>query len=124
MDNNQIKISKKMNVGIELLRFLLCLWIVIAHCSKIKNEHKKFFGRGFQVPAFILISFYFFYPVLEQRKIAKIIIRFQRLLIPYIIWPLVFFVIKNYIIKNISSDKLKTYPSFYDIYIQILTGTR
>lgn len=110
------------NVGIELLRFILCFWIVIIHCSNIKKEHKKYLKKGFHVPTFFLISFYFFYPTLEGRKITKIISRFHRLLYPYILWPLII-VIMNNIIKFISPGLVNKYFSLYDIYIQILTGS-
>ena len=125
MESNKVKIiNRNINVGIQILRFLLCFWIVISHSAKIKDQHKKLLARGFHVPTFILISFYFFYPLLEKRVIVRIISRFQRLLIPYIIWPLIFFVTKNFIIKFISPDKFGKYLNFKDIYIQILTGTR
>ena len=110
---------KQINIGVELLRFILCLWIVIVHCSDIKNEHKKYFAKGFHVPTFIFISFYFFYPTLEGRDISKIILRFKRLLLPYILWPLIFFILKNYLIRIIPNNL-----TLKDIYIQILIGTQ
>ena len=105
MVNNNAKYEKKsLNFGIELLRFILCLWIVILHCSNVKNEHKKYIGRGFHVPTFILISFYFYFPTIKNRNILKINSRFQRLLLPYCVWPIIRFILNNifYIQKKFS----------------------
>ena len=33
---------KAINLGIEFLRLSLCFWVVIWHCSFIKNEHSKY----------------------------------------------------------------------------------
>ena len=112
------------NIGIELLRSILCLWVVTIHCSRVKNEHKIYLGRGFHVPTFILISFYFYYPMIEKRIIIKIITRFQRLLFPYILWPIIKFIINNFFMTTFSSNRFKTKLSLYDIYLQLLTGAR
>ena len=110
---------KYIYLGIELLRFILCLWVVIIHCSIIKNEHKKYLLRGFHVPTFILISFYFYYPSIQKRNIIKINSRFQRLLLPYILWPILKLISNNFII---STGQFKTKLSVYDLFLQLLTG--
>lgn len=86
MINNKPEIMKT-NLGIQLLRILLCYWIVTVHCSYIKLKHQKYLFRGFHVPTFFFLAFYFYYPMLSERNIIKITKRFQRLLIPYIFWP-------------------------------------
>lgn len=122
-NNNEKSRNKKLNVGIELLRFILCLWIVIIHCSNIKSKHWKYLKRGFHVPTFILISFYFYYPILQKREKIKITMRFQRLLFPYILWPIIIFILNNlFSIRAVSIGGPRKL-SVYDIYIQILTGT-
>ena len=90
-ENIVINSSKdtKYNLGIQILRFCLCFWIVIMHCSNIKKEHRKYLNKGFHVPTFFLISFFFYYPIIYNKNIDKVISRFQRLLLPYIIWPLI-----------------------------------
>lgn len=123
MVNNNAKYEKKsLNFGIELLRFILCLWIVILHCSNVKNEHKKYIGRGFHVPTFILISFYFYFPTIKNRNILKINSRFQRLLLPYCVWPIIRFILNNFLIETLSIEVLNKKLSLYDFYLQILTG--
>ena len=111
-------------MGIESLRFILCLWIVILHCSNIKNKHKKYLERGFHVPTFIIISFYYYYPLIQNRIIMKIILRFQRMLIPYILWPLLILILNNFLTTIFSFGQFKTKLSLYDFYIQIVIGAR
>ena len=89
--------ATRINLGIQILRFLLCFWIVIIHCSHIKKRHRKYLNRGFHVPTFFLLSFYFYYPIISNKNIDKTISRFQRLLIPYIFWPSIRSILK---IKN------------------------
>ena len=116
------------NLGIEVLRFLLCLWIVFIHCSIIKGKYKKFLLRSFHVPTFILISFYFYYKIASKRDINKIISRFQRLIIPYILWSIIFFIINNLLFATFSFG-IFIYPqmdelTLKDIYLQLLIGAR
>ena len=96
-----LKRNKIHNLGLDILRMILCFWIILLHCSNVKKEHIYFlYGRPIHVPTFVFISFYFFYKNLSSRDISKIILRFQRLLIPYIIWPLIILIINFIFIKN------------------------
>ena len=124
MQRNGAKDHGKVNLGIELLRSLLCLWVVIVHCTSIKKEHMKYLGRGFHVPTFFMLSFYFYYPILNQRRINKIKIRFQRLLFPYIFYSLSVFVLNNILVNKTSFGKEKEKLYFSDLYLQLLTGSR
>ena len=101
------KEKRNINLGIQILRFLLCLWVLIIHCSYIENRHKKYFGKGFHVPTFILLSFYFFYNNINRRNIPKIILRFQRLLIPYILWPIIILLVNNFLISFFSVGQFR-----------------
>ena len=122
MKNNTNKIRmKSRHLGIELLRFILCLWVVIIHCSIVKSGHKKYLFKGFHVPTFVLISFYFYYPIVKNRSTKRIISRFQRILIPYILWPLLRLIINNFIVKE---ARLKKRLTLYDFYLQILIGAK
>ena len=71
------------NLGLELLRAILCFWVVLFHNLRIKNIYlKKIIKiKIFHVPTFIFISFYFLYKNLCERNIHKIKFRFKRLLI-------------------------------------------
>ena len=117
--------KRAINFGLELLRVILSLWIVIVHCAIPKKGHEKYLKKGFHVPTFILMSFYFYYETMSSRKTTKIISRFQRLFIPYFLWPLIIFFINNLLFKLISVGIVvegKLYLK--DIYIQLLIGSR
>lgn len=117
-------ITKKINLGIEILRFLLCIWIVIMHCSKIKKKHKKYFLKGFHVPTFFLIAFYFYNLILSQRIIPRIIARFQRLFIPYFLYPLIIFFVNNLLFELFSISRFNRILNLYDFYVQIIIGSK
>jgi fucose 4-O-acetylase-like acetyltransferase len=68
--------TKKNNYSLELLRFILCFWVVLHHCCKYVG---KFKGR-FHVPTFMIMSFYFYYNSLKAKTIIKINQRFERIL--------------------------------------------
>ena len=112
------------NYGLEILRVLLCLWIVIVHCAIPKKGHEKYLKKGFHVPTFILISFYFYYKTMSNRVINKIISRFQRLFIPYILWPIIIFIINNLLFVLFSVGIVGDKLTFKDIFIQFLIGAR
>jgi fucose 4-O-acetylase-like acetyltransferase len=91
--------NKNINYSIELLRLVLCFWVVLHHCCKYVG---KFKGR-FHVPTFMIMSFYFYYNSLKAKTIIKINQRFERILIPYIIWPTSIFIFNNIFILAYSS---------------------
>ena len=94
-------IKNKKIIGIEILRMILAFWIVTAHCyNKYGRYGKIIFKRSFQVPTFMFLSFYYFYPLLSSRNIYKIINRYERLFFPYIIWPFIFLIFNNLISFN------------------------
>ena len=75
----------KINYSLQLLRLISSFWVVLHHSySKIHKIINK--GR-FHVPTFMIMSFYFYYNTSKTKNIIKIKQRFQRILIPYIIWP-------------------------------------
>ena len=71
------------NLGLELLRVILCFLVILFHYLRIENEYLKNIIKIkiFHVPTFIFISFYFLYENLCERNINKIKSRFKRLLI-------------------------------------------
>lgn len=124
INNNQIKINSKLNLGIELLRFILCLWIVVVHCSKRTKNNIKLFTKGFHVPTFFMLSFYFYYPTLCDKNINKIKARFKRLIYPYLFWPVITLLLNNILIKFTSLSKYRNALSIKDYFIQIFFGTK
>ena len=117
--------SKKLNYGIQILRLILSYLILQFHCLNIgftKNKILIFFVNAFHfyVPIFYVISFYFSYDIIKFKRINKIKLRFKRIIIPYLIWPFLFFIMKNINYKICGEDKY----NFNDLYIQFLTGKR
>jgi len=102
MNNNHNKNISDKNLGIQVLRTILCLWVVFFHCLNIKYAYKKkyafIFTKFYHVPCFTFISFYFNANIFIQKNCKKIIIRLQRLLIPYFIYPISIWIIN--IISN------------------------
>ena len=94
-----MKIKKNRYLGIEILRMILAFWVLIYHCyNKSKKIQKIISSRFFHVPTFMLLSFYYCFPNLSSRNISKIIQRYERLFIPYIIWPFIILIFNNLIL--------------------------
>lgn len=99
---NKQNLMRQRNLGLELLRMFLCFRIVLLHYYSSENKFILNLKRNrFQVPCFFLISFYFLYPTIIERNQNKLKQRLERLLIPYIMHPII-----NWIINNIMFLRL------------------
>ena len=92
-----VKSKKKIYLGIEILRMLLSFLIVYVHYFDKKYAKTVLLSLPYKalpyyIPIFFIISFYFNYKTFASRNIAKIKERFLRILIPYYIWPTIFFI--------------------------------
>ena len=119
--NNKIKI----NNGIQILRIILSYLILQLHCYNIRLSKniiliKTFQAGGFYAPTFFIISNYFSYNIFIMKKITKIYLRIQRIMIPYILWPLFFFIRNNIInyFKNKEKYRIR------DLIFQFIFGKR
>ena len=121
--NNKINQKKKIFIGIEFLRIYLSILVVNTHCYKLPKNSKflksKLLRNNLHVPIFYIISFFFFQNTLLSRNLNKFKQRFQRLLIPYIFWPVIIWSINNIIFLVF---KINFNNSFYDLKNQLLTG--
>ena len=124
MKNGEESKHKSINLGLEIVRPFLSLWVVISHCSKIQRKHAKYIYRAFHVPTFNLIAFYFFNRIISKRILSKITFRFYRIIIPYILWPLIIFIVNNLLFFLFSFGQYETKLKLVDLYIQILIGAR
>ena len=122
-NNNRNK--NQINFGIQILRTILSYLILQFHCYNIKLTNNKILilliqAFHFYVPTFYIISFFFSYNIIKLKIINKIKLRIERILIPYLIWPFLFFLMKNikYYIYGEKKYMLK------DLIIQYLTGKR
>jgi hypothetical protein len=117
-------IEKKLNVGIQILRMIFSFHILVFHCINRKLYSSKiiiFIVKKVDIDlgVFFIMSFYYSYHSFNSKNIEKIKQRFYRLLIPYIIWPLFFFMIHNF--SCYLNGKKKNIKS-YLLYYQLLVG--
>ena len=101
--NSDIKYKKKkIYLGIQILRIIFSFHILVFHFHSAHNKnYKLIYIRNIiskvdiDLITFFIISFYFSHDIFVSKNIFKIKFRFKRLLIPYIIWPIVIFFIRN-----------------------------
>jgi fucose 4-O-acetylase-like acetyltransferase len=119
-----MKVEKKINIGLAILRIYLSFVVVTVHSFKPKATIRqkfiiKIIYNSIHVPNFYLLSFYFCYNLFNSKNIRKIKIRFQRLLIPYFIWPIIFWSLEN-LLSFIFQKNNKI--AFKELMLQLLTG--
>jgi hypothetical protein len=68
------------------------------------------------------MSFYFYYNSLKAKTIIKINQRFERILIPYIIWPISIFIFNNILIKVFGITKFQKKLKLKDLVLQLIFG--
>ena len=123
--NDIIYEKKKFNIFLALLRMYLSFLVVNAHLfnrstSNIKNIYiLKLLKNRISVPIFFIMSFYFCYRIIYSKNITRIRERFERMLIPYFIWPIIILILNN--IYYLSFNK-KLKVSLKDLLIQYKTG--
>ena len=116
------KKNQKFNPFFALLRMYLSFLVVKSHCYSRKNRFQNIFileffiKSRFHVPIFYIMSFYFCSNIFTSRSIGKIKQRFERILIPYLIWPLVIYILNNYIYHY------RKKITFYELTQQLLFG--
>ena len=113
--------NKKVNLGIEILRTILCFWVLCFHSLKKEKINYLLFyitkTKFYHVPCFSFLSFFFTYNIFAERNIIKAKKRLERLLIPFILWPIIIFAI-----DNITNHRFII--SWYQLKIQIIFGTQ
>ena len=119
--------NKRINIGIQILRMISCFGVITTHCYNLNwNKRLQYYlyVNPLHVPNFMFISFYFYYNPLLTRIIRKIIQRFERLLIPYLIWSFLFGLINNICLYLFGFCKYGRYISIKDYLYQIIIGER
>ena len=114
------KKNYRINYGVELLRMILCFWVINFHSGGIMNKKKKILKTFFHVPTFMIISFYFSYKTFISKNIIKIKEKLYRLIIPFIIIPIIDLGIKNNLSYFKSPENYKII--FYNLFLQYITG--
>ena len=121
-----IKKNKKIvNIGIELLRMILSFLIVVYHIySRDKHDfilNFVLYFLSFYTPTFFLISFYFSFRSLSSKMVDVAKERILRIILPYLIWPIIIFLVKNiYILITLNQVKY----SFRILFIQFIVGRK
>lgn len=116
------KISQR-NIGVEILRMFLCFRIVLLHYYSSNNEFINSLRRNsFQVGCFFFISFYFLYPIISQRDNKKFILRLERLFIPYVVHPIINWIINNILFFIIKFNRYNKFLTLNDLKKQLIIG--
>ena len=116
--NNDLK---KINIGLQLLRSICSLLIIICHSYNFQHYKIILSKNRYYLILFFYMSFYFSFNTLASRNISKIKGRFKRMIIPYIGWPLLFYLkdkFNHYYYKQKDIYKLK------HLYLQIIVGCK
>lgn len=110
-------------IGIEILRTFLCFRIVLLHYYSSNNIYiNKLRKNFFQVPCFFFISFYFLYPIISKRNILKMKLRIERLFIPYIIYPIIVWIISDTMFFIIRFNIFNRFFTLNDLKTQIIVA--
>ena len=108
--------TKKLLLGIEILRMTFAFFILFFHCKNNNIYSMNFTSYLNEIveiglTQFFIISFYFSYNSFISKNIYKIKERFKRLLVPYVIWPIIVFLLQVLFYSNydVKQSKFFTY---------------
>ncbi len=94
------QIQNTFNFGIAFLKALLAFDVIRSHNFNIKSTKNKLLrfclrNRRIHVPSFFIISFFFMHKDFISFNINKYFKRIERLIIPYLIWPIIIWILNN-----------------------------
>ena len=112
-------------LSMEILRTFLNFLIVVYHCFNSEQYDYKIIdiciqAAPFYFPTLFLFHFYFSYVSFGSRNLSKIKDRFIRLLVPYIIWPSIFWIGKY--ILNDNKRVVVNEEAYKELFTQIVIG--
>ena len=123
INNKKINNISKRIIGIEILRMFLCFRIVVLHYYSSNNRYLlKMKERQFQVPCFFFISFYFLYPIIIQKNFQKLKLRLERLLVPYIIFPIFVWIVNNLMFLITKFNRFNRLLTINELKLNLLVG--
>ena len=130
----------KFDIGLAILRPILSFLVIITHCYN-KNYLQGFWKSlylnveraRFHIQIFIIISFYFTYNTLVSNDLTKKLKRFERIFIPYFLWPTIIFFLNKYLKKLFRISEIITfnmlkgqfisgYGFLFPLYFQLCLG--
>lgn len=115
--------TKRIYLGLEILRMFFSFTILFLHCMNQRIYSRSFLNNLREVVSvalttFFIMAFYFSYNSFISKNINKMKDRFKRLLIPYILWPIII-----YLQKTIYNYKYRKKEKLFRILIyQIIIG--
>ena len=119
--NKSSKIQR--NLGLEILRMLLCFRIILLHYYSGKNKYILILIRNrTQVSCFFFISFYFLYPIVSTRNTYKMKLRLERLFIPFIVYPILVWIINNLMFFIIKFNRFSRFLTINELILNLLVG--
>lgn len=126
MKNISNKSNSNKNLGIQIFRAFLCFLVILDHCLKkrLKFYYSNFLGIRLHVPSFILISFFYSFRTFTKRNISKIKQRFERLLVPYFIFPILILLINNSFLTFWKFGFFGKIITLKDLIIQFIIGNK
>lgn len=117
--------KKNINYGLSVLKTILSFLVIKTHFFRLSSTKNKIviglFGknRPIHVPSFFIMSFYFNYKCFVSKDSKKYYKRFERLLIPYIFWPIIIYSINNIFCRY---NDVKPQFTIYNLITQIILG--
>lgn len=115
--------KKDYNVGIAILRTIMCFMVVLCHCWDAIDAQGIMkmlsWTRGFAVPVFMMMSFVLVQNTLVMHNKEKMSKRFERLLIPQFGWAAIYWFI-YYLIDVFFNKGLEN--GVTDMFWQMFTG--
>ena len=114
------------NAGLQIFRMLLCFWVVLFHCLKRFNgiAFRYIKVKKFHVPSFFFISFFYFHPIIKERNSFKMKSRLERLFIPFIMWPIIIWLVNNIFYFIFKTSLYRRAFFFEELIIQLITGRK
>ena len=115
--------TKKYNYGLGILKTILAFSIIRTHNFNYKSTKNKILlyilrDRRIHVPSFFIMSFYFIHKDLIILNIKIFLKRMEKLLIPYCIWPIIIFILNNYLLnKFINLQKIYSFKLLNSIIV-------
>jgi fucose 4-O-acetylase-like acetyltransferase len=100
----------------------MSFFVILEHFYKPKNItlQEITIRLRFHVPTFLIISFYYLNNNLVNRKVDKIKERLERLLIPYLFYPIIIYIIYKFLYIFFHFEELR--KSLYQLIIQFIVG--
>ena len=118
------KYKRNIHFGFAILKCLLSFKVISTHCFNKNSSKNKIINfitndRRLHVPSFTIMSFIFNYNTLISYDTKKKMNRYERLLIPYLGWPIIIYIFNN-IFKY--TKEFKNLTSFKKLIFQLITG--